>query len=64
MTKALRAVYNTATGGPVTALVIFTTEQGTKIILDERTQTATFIAFDGAETISFRRLGELLGERL
>lgn len=46
----------------MTALVIFTTSWGTKIILDEQTETATFLCVDGSETVSFGRLTELLAE--
>lgn len=44
----------------MTALIIFTTEWGTKIILDGVSQTATFLCTDGSQTITLQQLVELL----
>lgn len=44
----------------MTTMIIFTTSHGTKIILDEASQTATFLCVDRSATVSLQKLVELL----
>jgi hypothetical protein len=40
--------------------VIFTCDDGTRIVLDERSQSATFLCLDGAQTVSLETCFELI----